>query len=122
MDFVLDFILEQEEPNRSILEYLHEVLSREPELVPRIRYDIPFYFRTSWVCYLKPIKEVGVELAFTRGNELSNANGLLDNRGRSQVAGVIYTSIKEIDLRPLQETLQEALLLDETVKYKSKRK
>ena len=52
---------------------------------------------------------------------MSNANGLLDFRGRSQVAGVIYQSIKAVKIEPLVECLQEALLLDETVKYASKR-
>lgn len=121
MSLVQDYIFSQQDPNQSILQFFHDLISEEPNVVAKIRYKIPFYFRNSWICYLNPVKPEGVELVFLRGNELSNANGLLDSRGRKQVAGVIYKSVEEIQLAPFYETFQEALLLDETVKYKSKR-
>jgi hypothetical protein len=44
----------------------------ELNLEDKIRFGIPFYFGRSWICYLNPIKNHKVELAFVRGNELSN--------------------------------------------------
>lgn len=122
MNVVLDFIYEQEEPNQSILLYLHELIIAEAEITYKIRYRVPFYYCRTWFCYLNPVKPVGIELNFIRANELSNANGLLDFRGRAQVAGVIYRKVGDIKIEPLLETLQEALLLDETTKYAAKRK
>jgi len=122
MNAILDFIYEQPEPNQSILLHLHELIISEAEITGKIRYKVPFYYCHSWFCYLNPVKPQGIELNFIRANEMSNANGLLDFRGRAQVAGVIYRDLADIKLEPLLETLQEALLLDESVKYKSKRK
>ena len=63
-----------------------------------------------------------MELAFVRANELSNEQGLLDFKGRKQVAGVEFGSVKEIPSEVLWEVVQEAILLDETTPYASKRK
>ncbi|MEO1261808.1 MAG: DUF1801 domain-containing protein [Bacteroidota bacterium] len=122
MDPVLSYIYNLAEPQKSIMEHLHNLISISPEVTYKIRYRIPFYYRKSWICYLNPVKNNGVELAFVRANELSNENGLLDFKDRKQVAGVIYYNIKEIQTEPLVEVLEEAFLLDENVKYASKRK
>ena len=115
------FIYQHEGMQQAILEYLHELISSLPEVTSKIRYKIPFYYRKSWFCYLNPTKDGGIELAFTRGNELSNEQGLLASRGRKQVYGVIYNRLKDIDEEVLLEVLTEALVLDEEVKYASKR-
>lgn len=121
MDVVTDFIYDQEEPRQEILLYLHELISSYPELIGKIRYKIPFYYRKSWICYLNPTKDGGVELAFPRGNELSNEQGLLMANGRKQVRGMTFYKIKDIPEDAIHEILAEALLLDEEVAYKSKR-
>lgn len=123
MDACLDYIFEREEGvQRDILLHLHELITSLPEVTGKIRYKIPFYDRRSWICYLNPIKEDRVELAFTRGNELSNEQGLLEARGRKQIRGVIFAFVEEIPDEVVLEVLQEALLLDEEVPYQSKRK
>ena len=106
---------------RAILTILHDLISEVPGIAFKLRYGIPFYYRKSWICYLNPIKKTGIELAFLRGNELSNEQGILDFKGRKQVAGVNLYDPKEIPLIAINEILQEALLLDEQVKYASKR-
>jgi len=116
-----NFMYNQSVENQRILEYLHELFINEPQVNCKIRYKVPFYYRNSWICYLNPKKKGGLELCFVRANELANANGLLAFRDRTQVAGVIYQSVSDINEEALMETYQEALLLDETVKYKSKR-
>jgi len=122
MEAVEDFIYRHEGQQRELLLQLHQVLTEELNLSPKIRYKIPFYYNRSWICYLNPTKQDTVELAFTRGNELSNAQGLLDSKGRTQVSSVEITSLSDIQNEALHEVWQEAILLDETVPYASKRK
>lgn len=107
---------------RDILLHLHELITSFPEVTGKIRYKIPFYDRRSWICYLNPIKGDRVELAFTRGNELSNEQGLLEARGRKQILGVVFDAVEEIPDETVLEVLREALLLDEEVPYRWKRK
>ena len=109
-------------PQQEMMDYLHQLITSYPEVTAKIRYKIPFYYRRSWICYLNPTKDGGVELAFTRGNELSNEQGLLDARGRKQVSGVVFYQLRDIPEAVLHEVLQEAFLLDEEVPYSVRRK
>lgn len=124
---VSDFIDDKQNNQRAILEFLHEHMMSFPEIEDKIRFKIPFYYRKTWICYLNPVKNDGIELAFVRAKELSNENGLLDFKDRVQVAGVTYYDVKEIQLDLLDETIHEAILLDEIKPYtftkkKSKKK
>lgn len=122
MDPVSAYIIDQDDERREILYFLHDlILSHFPEMEAKIRYRIPFYFRKSWICYLNPVKPAGVELVFTRANELSNAQGLLDFKDRKQVAGITFTAIPDTIIESLLEVLAEAVLLDDEKKYASKR-
>ncbi|MEN0049842.1 MAG: DUF1801 domain-containing protein [Bacteroidota bacterium] len=117
-----DFIYEYEGQQREILLYLHQLLTMDLGLESKIRYRIPFYYGRSWICYTNPVKKEGIELVFLRGNELSNEQGLLESKGRKQVLGVTFRKLTDIPEETLFEVLQEAILLDETVAYASKRK
>ncbi len=117
----LDFILGLEGRQQAVMLHLHHLIASFPELTGKIRYKIPFYYRKSWICYLNPLKDGGVELAFPRGNELSNEQGLLQANGRRQVRGAVFYDTNEITDETLLEILSEAVLLDEEVKYASKR-
>ncbi|MBE2208610.1 MAG: DUF1801 domain-containing protein [Saprospiraceae bacterium] len=112
MDACTDFIYEQEEPAQSIMLALHELLTAFPEISCKIRYKIPFYYRKSWVCYLNPLKNKGVELVFIHGGRLSNVQGILDAKGRKMVAGIAFSSVDEIDADVVLEILAEAILLE----------
>ena len=110
MDPVEDFLVDFEGDQGDVLAYLDAFICSCPEIQPRIRYRIPFYYRKSWICYLNPLKDRSVELAFfSRGNELSNVQGLLDAKGRKQVAGVIFHQDHHIPEEPLLEIIQEAI-------------
>jgi len=122
MTAVEDFIYQYENDQRAILLLLHDLLVNQLNLDDKIRFKIPFYYGKTWICYLNPIKTHAVELAFIRGNELSNAQGILNSKGRKQVYGISFEKVKDIDLPCLEEVLHEAMLLDETTPYKSKRK
>ncbi len=122
MEAIEDFIYRYEGEQKAILLYFHHYLYEQLELTPKIKFKIPFYYRKSWICYLNPIKPNGIELAFTRGNELSNAQGLLQTKARKQFSGITFHTVKEIPFKAIDEIVQEAILLDEQVPYASKRK
>lgn len=117
MGAVEHFIYEKEGAEREVLLYLHQILVEELGLLPKIRYRIPFYYQKSWICYLNPLKEGGVEFVFIRGNELSNEQALLDAKGRKQVRGITFRQVADIPLEAIYEIIQEALVLDERVPY-----
>ena len=75
----------------------------------------------GWL-YLKPTNQNKVELAFLRGNELSNAQGLLKSNGRKQLMSIEFENLGNIPGDSLNEIFHEAILLDETEPYQSKRK
>lgn len=119
----VDFFIESKSgKQKEILEFLHQFICTYPDVTEKIRYKIPFYYRKSWICYLNPLKKDGIELAFTRGDELSNEQGILLKKGRKQIRGIEIFDAKEINEEVLQEIFQEAFILDETVTYASKRK
>ncbi len=118
----LEYIDARDGEQQRILLALHELLSSFPQVTGQIRYKIPFYTRKSSVCYLNPLRGGGVEIGFIRGNELSNDQGLLDSKGRSQVAGISYFTVGDIREESLLEILQEAFLLDEMRSASRKKK
>lgn len=122
MTEVEDFIYQYEDDQREVMLFLHNWLTVDLNLTEKIRFEIPFYYGKSWICYLNPTKNGNIEFAFVRGNELSNEQGLLDNKGRKQVFSVELKKVKEIPQQALNEIIQEAILLDQTKPYESKRK
>lgn len=122
MDACLEYIYEHEGNQQEIMLHLHELITSYPEITSKIRYKIPFYYRRSWFCYINPLKNDSVELVFLRANELSNEQGALDFKDRKQVAGITFATVSDIKYELLHELLQEALLLDENVKYAAKRR
>ncbi len=122
MSAVEDFIYQFEGSQREVMLYFHDLLTVELNLTEKIRFKIPFYYGKSWICYLNPKKDGKIELAFVRGNELSNYQGILDDKGRKQVCSVEFEKVSEIPIQQMNEIIQEAILLDETTPYESKRK
>lgn len=101
--------------------FFDRLLTADIGLRGKITYKIPFYYKKSWICYLNPLKNGAIELAFTRGNELSNAQGLLQRKGRKQVRGIDLQNMGRIPVEPIEEIIHEAILLDENIPYTSKR-
>ena len=122
MSAVEDFIYQFEGDQRKVMLHLHHWLTTDLNLAEKIRFKIPFYYGRSWICYLNPVKNNKVEFAFVRGKELSNDQGILQSKGRKQVYSVEFEKVSEIPMQQLNEIIQEAILLDETKPYASKRK
>ncbi|MCP4459667.1 MAG: DUF1801 domain-containing protein [Cytophagales bacterium] len=122
MKTVSNYILGLEGQQNAIVSFLHERLTNYHDLQSKISYGIPMYKMKTWVCYLNPIKTGGVDFVFTRGQSLSNEQGLLNSKGRKQVAGFVLQSVSEIPERAIDEMVQEAILVDELwVKERRKR-
>jgi hypothetical protein len=122
MTEVENYIFKFEGKQREIMLFFHQLFSVELNLIDKLRFKIPFYYRKSWICYLNPSKNNRIELAFVRGNELSNSHGILDSKGRKQVWSIELNKLSEIPINELKEIIHEAILLDENVPYESKRK
>jgi len=56
-------------------------------------------------------------LAFIRARELSNDSDILAFRKRKQVGGVIIDTLSDAPMPLIIEVIEEAIVLDETVKY-----
>jgi len=121
MNTVEDFINGYEGDQMRIMNFFHDLLTEEFNLEPRLQYNLPFYYRKSWICYLFPTKKGTIELAFTRGNELSNSQGILKTKGRKLVSSIGFKSLKDIPESLIKEVIHEAVILDETIPYVFKR-
>lgn len=108
-----EFLDRLDERQTTLFHALDHFFQKEFGLGRKMRYRIPFYDQKSWVCYLNPVKESGVELVYLKGRELSNAQGLLDGRNRKMVAGVLLYELEAIPWTALEEITYEALMLDE---------
>ena len=117
MNRVEDFILGCEGDQKHIMNFFHRLLTEEFNLIPKLQYNLPFYYRKSWICYLFPTKKGSIDLAFTRGNELSNAQGILKTKGRKLVSSIGFKNMKDIPENLIKEVIHEAIILDETVPY-----
>ena len=95
----------------------HQLLSF-PEVSRKMRYKIPFYDYKSWVCYLNPVKPDKVEMCFFRGKKLSNVQGLLEDRGRKMVSGILLEDPAKLPMESLLDIFAEAVILDEEISKK----
>ena len=121
MDKVENYIYSFEGDEHEVLLYFHELLTSFPTVTSKIRFNIPFYYQNTWVCYLNPVKPNKIALCFLRGYELSNEQGLLESKGRKHVFSAEFASVGEIPKKAMNEIINEALFLDETVPYNPKK-
>jgi hypothetical protein len=119
MNEVEDYIYGFEGDTLEVMKYLHDLMMDQPGIQCKMAFKLPVYYRSSWICYMNPLKKGGIEFVFTRGKELSNSQGILEARGRKEVSGIRLQSTDDIPLESLTGVIQEAILLDETVPYSS---
>lgn len=113
MKTVEHYILGLDGQKKAIVSFLHAYFTEHFDLQPKISWNIPVYYRKNIICYLNPIKDDGIELAFYRGLELSNDHQLLDSKGRKMVAGIDFYDLKDIDEELINEIINEAIILDD---------
>ncbi|MGB6036419.1 MAG: hypothetical protein WBG42_09120 [Cryomorphaceae bacterium] len=118
---ISDYLYKLTSEQAGIVQCLHDLIMETPAIEVKRRWNLPFYYRKSWICYFNILKNGNVEWAFTRGNELSNEDLWLEARGRKQIYSVNFASVEDIDMQLARVTFQEALLLDEHVPYSVKK-
>ncbi len=116
MDIVLNYIESRPEQQAQLMQYAFDYFTSFPNIFPKLRYGIPFYYQKSWVAYTSPQKHGGIEVVFLRGIELSMATELLA-KNRVMVRGIEYRNLEEIDHNYLEMVWLEALDLDLNVKF-----
>lgn len=124
-----DFIADLPSDEKSIVVALRQIVkSASDRLEEKLSYGVPYYYGHSRICFIWPASagavtiDKGVILGFCRGYLLSNANGLLERRGRKEVWDVIYEHPSQIEPVKIRETLMEAILVDEEMVPKKKRR
>ncbi len=105
-----------------IFHYLHNILSTYPNIVPKVHFNTPFYTRHRWLAYLSTQKSGGVELCFVHAHLFSNHLEWLDFKKRKQVAGITYLKVEDINEEIVDQLMQEALMVDDRIKPKSKKR
>jgi hypothetical protein len=104
---------------REYIFFLHQWLTEQIKLEPKINWNIPFYYKNSWICYLNPLTEDSLEFCFLKGNKLVKHQELLNAKGRKQIRGI------ELDCREepphfLEQILDEAIELDQSIHLKTR--
>lgn len=103
----------------------HLILDIAPNVEEKISYRIPYFSYHGPLCYLNP-QFNGVDLGLTRGVELSNKQGLLQQKGRKQVSTIRFHSLAEAEehAQSVRQILNEAIILNEhyrSLKKKAKK-
>ncbi len=115
------YILEQPEPQKSILLHLQVVIKRTiPDLELQYKYKIPFYYlRGKPFCYLNvPKKQSYVDLGFWNSAHLSVHLEHMITEGRKVMRTLRYHSIDDIHHEILVEVLQDAASVADKGFYK----
>lgn len=119
---LLDFIPDNQ---RIITEKLRELILEElPRCKEKLSFNVPFYFGNKHICLIWPgavpwgkkTKE-GVELGFAKGYLLPD-DGYLLKGNRKYIYIKTFYSISEINEHKIRSLLQQALEIDEMLKYK----
>ncbi len=110
MSAVENFILDLNEPQRSIMIQLHELINSFPEITPVIKWKTPVYYTSKYICYLNAFKRNDkVEICFVNGSLLDDPNGLLESRNRKIVKGLILSEINSEHLEGIQKLVRQAI-------------
>ena len=95
---------------------LREEILHYPNIEITKKFNLPFFYGKTWVCYLNLVKKREIELAFVRGRELPSKE-LLNFKERVMIGGLTYKSVTNLDLGILRLLLEEAITLDQEKPY-----
>ncbi len=121
VDEFLDFLSNEE---LKLVQHLRQIiLECIPACQEKLAYNVPFYYRHSRICFIWPssipwgkVKEEGVMLGFSKGNQLNDELDYLEKGERKQVYTKTFFTIKDIDIDLIKTYLFEAVALDEQLK------
>ncbi|MCH2032378.1 MAG: DUF1801 domain-containing protein [Tenacibaculum sp.] len=106
-----EYILNQEEPFKSILLHLQLIIEQSfPEVTLQFKWKIPFYVLDgSPFCYLNPSKKKGyVDVGFYGDYQFEKYNNLLISEGRKVVKSLRFFSVEDINAEILVYILTKA--------------
>ncbi len=120
---ITDYILRQSPNQQAILKRLRSIILNATDgIEEKFSFKIPFYYYYGWMCYTTIERKTDkVYIAFIRGFELSDEQGILEAKGRTMVKSITYANAKEVDEEILLPILHEAMLLNE-MHFKKKKK
>lgn len=112
-----DFIENQEENIRELLWQIRQtILNAHPKMRERFLFNTAMFGVKKELCYFGIIKKnIGIEIGFHRGFQLSNEQGLLESKKRQYIHGITFKDLVDFKEKGLafNEILQEAIILDE---------
>lgn len=112
MSAVENFILDLEDSQKFLMMELHEIILSHTGVTAHLKWNIPVYETSKYICYLNPMKnKPGIELCFTKGFELDDSSGLLEARNRKMVKGVIIQEISDRLLLDINRLITNAIKL-----------
>ncbi|HQV00770.1 MAG TPA: hypothetical protein PLO59_06390, partial [Bacteroidia bacterium] len=107
---VISFINDLDnKPQQKIMWALHNMFVSYPQISGKVKFNIPFYYHTTWVCYLKPIKPDAVEVCFMRGFDIQLYPKILLSKNRSMVKGITVTKLTPKLMRQVETVFIEAI-------------
>ncbi len=117
MSIYNDFLnkLEQQELVE-VSNVLHDEIMTFSHIEIKKKFNLPFFYGKTWICYLNLIKKKEIELCFVRGRELQSKE-LLNFKDRVMIGGLSYKSKNDIDYGVLKLLLEEAITLDQNEPY-----
>ena len=100
-----------------------------PDVQEKLSYNVPFYKRHRGICFIWPgsilwgkTGHAGVRFGFQQGNKIQDESEYLDRGNRKQIYWRDILSVKEIDAELLRSFLYEALVIDQQIPLKKKKK
>ncbi len=107
------YIINQDEPYRSILLHLKSIIEAVvPEAELLFKWKIPFYFYNGIpLCFLNQSKDY-VDLGFWHRDEMMEFTELFENSNRKTVTSLRYKSVQDILDEPIVYVLNHQLELN----------
>ena len=117
MEVYANFIRQLDNDNLiNICESLKDEIMQYSHIEIKKKFNLPFFYGKTWVCYLNLVKNKEIELAFVRGRELPSKE-LLNFKDRAMIGGLTFESVSDIDKGVLKLLLDEAITLDQEKPY-----
>ena len=101
----------QVQQQQEIMWALHHRFVSYPQITAKVKFNVPFYYFKTWVCYLNKIKPHGIEVCFLRGYELQLHPKLLLAKNRKMVKGITIEKLTPALLRKVEEVFIFAITL-----------
>lgn len=113
MNPIESYIYSRAASQRDIMIFFHNILTKQFELSPFIKWKVPVYYGNSWLIYLNPdLKSDSVHLCFANGFLLSDKYKILERKGRKLVSSILIKNIEAIPYQQIIEIIEESVTLD----------